>query len=92
MGSAPPAGALRAQQLALGWADASCPCVVAPDRGAAGAVAERIARLHHEARDDAVEEDAVVVAVVGMGGEVFDRLGAPAQRPRRARGLDDGAH
>ena len=45
--------------------------LVAPDGGAAGAVAERVARLAHEPLDDAVEDDAVVVAWLGLGSGVI---------------------
>src|SRR4249919_3801942 len=41
----------------------------------AGAVSARAAALDHEVRDDAVEGEAVVVAVPGEPGEVVDRLG-----------------
>lgn len=47
----------------------------APDGFAAGAVAEGVAGLYHEFLDDAVEEDVVVVAGAGVGGEVLDGTG-----------------
>jgi hypothetical protein len=42
--------------------------------GAAGAGPLRVPALAHEALDDAVEDDAVVVVVPGEGDEVVDRL------------------
>ena len=43
--------------------------------GAAGAVALGAAALHHEVRDDAVEAEAVVEALLGQRDEVLDGLG-----------------
>lgn len=54
---------------------------VAVDGGAAAAGARRVAALHHEGRDHAVEDDAVVVAARGEGAEVL--AGA-----RRVRGVE----
>ena len=44
-----------------------------PDRFAAGAIAKRIARLQHEALDDAMENHVVIVSVLGMAAKVFHR-------------------
>ena len=44
---------------------------LAPDRLAAAACAGGVAALDHEFRDYAVEDDAVVVAVFHVSGEVF---------------------
>ena len=43
---------------------------VAVDGGAAAAGAGRVAGLQHEVGNDAVEDDVVVVAALGEGGEV----------------------
>ena len=50
--------------------------LVPPDRGAAGAVAERVARLHHEALDHSMEDDAVIVAVARVRRKVLNGLRA----------------
>src|SRR5690606_35565422 len=44
---------------------------LAPDRLPAAAGAGRVAALDHEVRDDAVEDDAVVVAVFDVGDEIL---------------------
>lgn len=49
--------------------------LVAVDGGAAAARPRRVAALHHEARDDAVEDRLVVVAAPRQGLEVDARLG-----------------
>mmetsp|Transcript_48036 Transcript_48036/g.118908 ORF Transcript_48036/g.118908 Transcript_48036/m.118908 type:complete len:307 (-) Transcript_48036:958-1878(-) len=46
--------------------------LVAPNGGAACAIAERVARLYHEALDHTMEDDAVVVPVGRMRREVLD--------------------
>lgn len=46
-----------------------------PDALSAYALAERVAALNHEIGDNAMEDNAVVVAVFRVGREVFDRLG-----------------
>lgn len=47
----------------------------APDGFPARAVAVRVAALDHEFADHAVEDGVVVVAVAGVGDEVFDGFG-----------------
>lgn len=51
----------------------------APDGFSAGAVAQRVARLNHETLDHAMEDDAVVVPILRMSGEIFDRARALQQ-------------
>jgi hypothetical protein len=48
--------------------------------GARGAGAGRIAALGHEARDDAVEDDAVVEAFLGQLGDAGDVAGGQVRR------------
>mmetsp|Transcript_11858 Transcript_11858/g.37837 ORF Transcript_11858/g.37837 Transcript_11858/m.37837 type:complete len:617 (+) Transcript_11858:92-1942(+) len=50
--------------------------LVPPDGGASRPVAERVPGLAHEAFDDSVEEDAVVVPLPRVRREVLDRLRA----------------
>lgn len=56
---------------------------------------EGVAGLEHEAFDDAVEDDAVVVAVARMRREVLHRLGAlvweQLERDVALGGVDDGS-
>eukprot|EP00967_Tisochrysis_lutea_P084238 scaffold117647_cov32-Tisochrysis_lutea.AAC.1 len=54
----------RRKPVRLGWARTSC------------AIAERVSRLNHEALDDAVEDDAIVVAVACVRHKVLHRLRA----------------
>lgn len=61
--------------------------LVAPDAAAAPAGTGGVARLHHEAGDDAVEDDIVVVPPLAERGEVL-------ARPRRVPAIQlerDGA-
>lgn len=58
--------------------------LAAVDGLAARARARRVAALDHEARDDAVEDDVVVLVRVGQAGEVLARLwqrGSPLVSP-----------
>mmetsp|Transcript_7364 Transcript_7364/g.22768 ORF Transcript_7364/g.22768 Transcript_7364/m.22768 type:complete len:240 (-) Transcript_7364:1190-1909(-) len=50
--------------------------LMTPDGGASCAIAERVSRLNHEALDDAVEDDAIVVAVACVRHKVLHRLRA----------------
>lgn len=50
--------------------------VTAPNRLAASARAGRIARLHHEPLDDAMENVPIVVARFAVHAKVLDRFGA----------------
>lgn len=49
--------------------------LLAVDGGAAAAGAGGVAGLDHEVGDDAVDEEVVIVAALGEGGEVLARLG-----------------
>ena len=62
-------------QVVLGKAVAG---ELAPDviAGAAHAAAVRAPALDHEARDDPVEDQAVIKALVGQGDEVGHRVGS----------------
>ncbi len=61
------------------------------DGSTAAAGAGRIAGLQHEVWDDAVEDDVVVVAALGEGGEVGagleDKLLAPCNKKRTRCGV-----
>ena len=65
-----------------------------PNRRPARAIPQRVARLDHELRDHAVEDDALEVRAPGVADEVLDRLrrvlGEEADVDVAERGVDGG--
>ncbi|OAQ86149.1 hypothetical protein VFPBJ_00189 [Purpureocillium lilacinum] len=66
--------------------------LVAVDGGAAAARARRVAALHHEVGDDAVEDGRRVVAAADERGEVVARLGGVRGVELERDGDDIGRH
>lgn len=64
-----------------------------PDGLAASAIATRVASLHHEAFDDTMEDDAVVVAGLRERSKILHRFGCMLRKQSKwdvtKRGMND---